>query len=422
MYPLTFGVFFLLLASLLFSAPLSAQGDMRFVGTTTKDNHALPGATVNVTMDGHEFKTLVTGKSGKFKLDLDLGHQYRMNFSAQGCIDMFMTLDLRVPPDKMGLYPAYAAEIPFFEPNSKTVKVGKYKDQPFIKVVFDGKHDFGDDPTYKFTDNLLVDPAEEARKQAAIAEAERKAKEEADRLAREDAERKAKELAEKKVLEEAVAKAKDAESRKKAEDALKAKEQETMETEAMRLEREKQDKQALEKKNRNIKTQYENDLLKMVAESEKKANLQKYTKMKDESQANSIIQVMRKEAELKAATEMIRQAEREKREQTLGNKQVKSTQMKKLVEAAALTQRTIRVTQSLKPEATSYKHIAKPNIVVSVVDGVLSDIRSTIITSGNSKIEFKKETYFWGSNYYYKDKVEIDEKTYTTELAKYLTK
>ncbi len=425
LHPLS-GVLVLLFV-LLSSSLLHAQGDMRFFGTATKDNHAFPGALISVTLDGREYKKVTTGKNGKFKFDFDMGHQYRLSFSAPGCVDMFMLLDLRVPPEKMNLFPDYAIEVPFFEPSNTTVKVDKYKDQPFAKVIYDGKAGFWDDPNYKFTEEILIDHAEESRKlAAAAAAAEKKAREEADRQARELAaaedERKAKAMAEQKILEEAVSKAKDEDSRRKAEEALKAKQQETMESEAMRLEREKQDKVVLEKKNRGIKSQYENDLLKMVAESEKQANLQKYNSMEKESQANSVIQTMRRDAELKAASEMIRQQEREREERTLVNKQTKVVLVKRLVEAAALTEKTIRVSQCPPKDPQSYTHISAPNVVVSVTEGVMSDIQLTIITRDDSKTVFKKETYFWGSCYYYKDNKATDEKTYTAEMVKYSAK
>jgi hypothetical protein len=406
---------------------LFAQGDMRFIGKTTKDGKPLAGAVVTVLMDGHNFTSITTGRLGNFKFDLDMGHQYRMNFSSSGCIDMYMLLDLRVPPDKMSMFPAYKIEVPFFEPGNKSVHVDLYKDQPFAKVVYDGKGGFEDDPTYKFVEKVVIDPAEEARKQAAIAAAaEQKVKDEADRKAREqillEEARKAKALSEQKALEEAVARAKDEESRKKAEEALSAKKEETMESDAMRLEKEKQEKAIMEKKNRGIKSQYENELLKMVAESEKKANLQKYNNMKNESEANSVIQSMRRNAELKAATEALRRQEKEKEERTLINKQLKVTQVKRLIEAAALTEKIIRISTSPNKDPQTYTHESIPNIVVSVTEGVLSDIRTTLISSGEFKVTYKKENYIWGSTYYYRDGKEIDEKNYTTELANYLKK
>jgi hypothetical protein len=421
------GLILVVFCSMINPVFVQAQGDMRFFGTATKDNKPLPGATVTVLMDGRNYKTVVTGRNGKFKFDFDMGHQYRLNYSAQGCIDMYMLLDLRVPPDKMNLFPDYGIEVPFFEPGNKTVHLDLYKDQPFAKVVFDGKNGFEDDPSYKFVEKVVIDPAEEARKQAALAAAaEQRAKEESDKRAHEDAiaegERMAKARAEQKSLEEAVARAKDDESRKNAEDALKAKQEETMESEAMRLEKEKQEKALLEKKNRGIKTQYENDLLKMVAESEKQANLQKYNGMKQESQANSVIQSMRQSAEVKAATEALRRQEKEKEEHTLVNKQVKVTQVKKLVEAAALTEKTIRISEAPVRDPKTYSHESIPNIVVSVTEGVFSDIRATIITNGDFKVVYKKESYFWGRNYYYENNKEIDEESYTRGLAKYSKK
>ncbi len=413
--------------SLFATSSLLAQGDMRFIGKTTKDNKPLAGATVAILMDGKPFTTITTGRLGNFKFDLDMGHQYRMNYSYPGCVDMFMILDLRVPPDKMSMFPAYKIDIPFFEPGNKTVHTELYKDQPFVKLVYNGKDGFEDDPTYKFVEKIVVDPAEEAKKQAAlIAAAEQKAKEEAERKARESAlaeeARKAKAAAEEKALEEAVSRAKDEESRRKAEEALQAKKEETMETDAMRLEKERQEKALLEKKNRGIKNRYENELLKMVAESEKKANLQKFNNMKNESEANSVIQSMRQSAELKGATEALRRKEKEKEEHTLVNKQIKVTQVKRLVEAAALTERTIRIESSPAKDPSTYSHESVPNIVVSVTEGMLSDIRMTIISNGNFRVNYKKENYIWGSTYYYKDGKEIDEKTYAAELAKYIKK
>jgi hypothetical protein len=417
-----------LIFSLFFLAPFAqlAQGDLRFFGTATKDDHPFPGATVHVTMDGQAYKKVITGRNGKFKFDFDFGHQYRLSFSALGCVDMFMLMDLRVPSDKMSLFPDYQIEVPFFEPLSKKVNVVKYKDQPFAKVVFDGKNGFEDDPNYKFTDDILIDQEAESRRMAAIHAAEEKEKEEKDKKAREDElaerERKMKAAAEQKSLEDAVALARDEESRKRAEKSLKENQEESMETEAIRLEREKQEKSTLEKKNRGIKSQYENDLLKMVAESEKKANLLKYNKMKEESQSNSVIKSMRKEAELKAAAELLRQEARQKQEQTLSNKQLKSTQIKKLVEAAALTERTIHIANTPKQDPKTYSHISPPNVVVSVIETILSDVRSTVITNGTEQVYFRQETYFWGNSYYYKDNREIDVKTYCIEIAKYLKK
>jgi hypothetical protein len=104
------------------------------------------------------------------------------------------------------------------------------------------------------------------------------------------------------------------------------------------------------------------------------------------------------------------------------NKQVKVIQVKKLVESAALTQRIVREAATPEKNPQNYSHTPLPNIVQSLTEGAMSDIRATIITIGDAKTVFKQETYFWGSKYYYKDGLEIDEKSYTTQLAKYLKK
>src|SRR5574337_522739 len=135
-------VFFLLLMGL----AAKAQGDMRFFGTATKDGKPLSGATVTVLMDGKQIINLTTGKNGKFKFTIDIGHSYRINFSAPGCVDMYMTMDLHTPPDKTWIYPDYVAEIPFFAANDPKVHTELFAQKPFIKVIFHRDKGFYDDP------------------------------------------------------------------------------------------------------------------------------------------------------------------------------------------------------------------------------------------------------------------------------------
>src|ERR1051325_10265917 len=86
---------FLAAAFLFFGLFANAQGDLRFFGTATKDNQPLAGATVTVVMDDtKEIIHLTTGKNGKFKFTIDLGHSYRINYYAPGCVSMYMTMDL----------------------------------------------------------------------------------------------------------------------------------------------------------------------------------------------------------------------------------------------------------------------------------------------------------------------------------------
>jgi hypothetical protein len=417
----------LLLFLFLLGTAVKAQGDMRFFGTATKDGSPLSGATVSVLMDGKQIYNLTTGKNGKFKFTIDIGHSYRINYSAPGCVEMYMTMDLHTPPDKAWVYPDYSAEIPFFESNDPKVKTELFALKPFIKIVFDGNKGFHDDPTYRFTDDLFKNPGIDQQKKR-----EEQAKKDAEEKARKDAEEKAQ-----KEEDERERIAKEEEDKRKADEELKNKAKnsvkppvqtdktpetnQTMETDEIKLEREKQEKLEHEKTNKNIRANYENNLLKLVAESERQNNLQKFNRMKEDAQSNSVVQTLRKEAQVKAENDFLIEKMKEKQKQTLANKRVKEENIKALVETAAKVERDDRATR-MKPVASSQNlnYSPSPNIVVTTEDNFLTETQSTVISWANgTRTTFSVDEYLWGSRYYYHDGVEIDEKTYDAELFKH---
>ncbi|GAB4131989.1 MAG: hypothetical protein Fur0041_02900 [Bacteroidia bacterium] len=391
-----------------------AQGDMRFFGTATKGGKPLSGALVNVYMDGKLIINLTTGKNGKFRFTVDIGHTYRINFSSPGCVDMYMTMDLKVPPEKAWIYPDYVAEIPFFEPNDPKIKTDLFAKKPFIKVIFDGTQGFYDDPSYRFIDEVFKDPLEEQKILLAKKEAEERTRKEAEEKA-------------KKEEEERLRLEREAELKRKAEEELKKNQQKdneaqqpTMESDAIKLEKEKQEKLEQEKQNRNIRNQYENNLLKMVAESERKTNLQKYNKMKEDADANSVVQVMRLEAQRKAQSDYLMEQQKERMRQELANKQVKSEKLNRLIQTVAQLERTEKAGK-LRPvvKAGPLNYIPSPHIITTTEDGFFSDVITTIIWwPGGKHIAFKKVIYWWGT-YYYKEEKEITEKIYNEERSAY---
>lgn len=416
---------FLITALLMFfGIAAKAQGDMRFFGTATKDGKPLSGATVTVLMDGKQIINLTTGKNGKFKFTIDIGHSYRVNYSAPGCVDMHMLMDLHVPADKAWIYPDYVAEIPFFAANDPKVKTELFAQKPFIKIVFDGGKGFHDDPKYRFIDEIFKDPLEEQRKKEELAkkEAEDKARRDADEKALRD-EQERNRLAQ----EEADRKKREEDERNKKKNLQtntgsdEPEEEPSMESDAIRLEREKQERLNREKQNKNIRAQYENNLLKLVAESERRNNLQKFNKMKDDAQGNSVVQTLRSEAEIKAQNDFLLEQRKEKQKQTLANKQVKEMQVKQLVQTAALVERDYRINH-LQPVVTSVplNYTPSPHVVITTKDGIFSNIISTIISwPGGPRTIFHVKEYWWGSRYYYRDDVEIDAKTYDAEIYRH---
>ena len=305
----------------------------------------------------------------------------------------------------------------------------EYKN-PFTKVIYDGKKAFMDDEAYlaAFTKDLLIDPAEQARELAAK-EAKEKAdkdKLEADAKAKKDAEEKLRAETEAILLADAKAKQdaidKSAElARLKAEAANKKEpNNQTMETEAIRLQREKEAKNNIAKKNKEIKTNYENDLLKTVAENERMAKEKAFNKQILDARSNTVITQMRSEANVKAESDKLREEQKLKQKKLLENQQYKSNEMRKLVEAAAFAERSVRISkQTTLPDVKGYVKKELPNFAVTVDNGIIKTVRTTTVTQGKKLDTYRKETYFWGSVYCYKNNIEIDESTYNNEIAFY---
>ena len=100
------------------------------------------------------------------------------------------------------------------------------------------------------------------------------------------------------------------------------------------------------------------------------------------------------------------------------NQQQKNNEMRKLVEAAAFAERSVRISkQKTLPDVNGYVQKESPNFAVTVDDGLIKTIRTTTVTQGKKLDIYRKETYFWGTVYCYKNNVEIDELTYNKEIT-----
>lgn len=426
-------IFMVLFFAFSFSVKSQAPGMLEFAGKATKDNKALAGATITVYRNGTILQEQVkTGKNGKYKFFLVFGSDYKITYSYPGCVDMYLIVyTSKLSKERGDLFPLYETETPFFETTSIGVRVSKYKN-PFTKVIYDGKKAFKDDDAYlvDFMKDLIVDPVEQAKivmereaKEKAEQEkllAQEKAKKEAEEELKKEIEEKL--LAEKKAKEDAIKNA--AELAKLKEDAEKQrlKENESMESEAMRLQREKEEKAALAKKNKEIKTNYENDLLKMVAENERTVKQEAYNVKKQEARSNTVIEQMRRENDLKAKADKLKEEQQEKQKITLENKQYKQQQMRKLVEAAAFAERSVKIgNQKSLPDIKNYSRKEQPNVAVAIEDGLIKTTRTTTVTINKQLITYRKESYFWGTTTCYKNDIEINEATYNVEVSYYLS-
>lgn len=405
------------LAFLCIGEKVFAQGDMRFFGTATKNGQPLSGAAVTVLMDGKQIINLTTGRNGKFKFTIDIGHTYRINFAAPGCVDMYMTMDLKVPPEKAWIYPDYQVEIPFFEPNDPRVNTELYAKKPFIKVVFDGNKGFYDDPAYRFVDEILKDPMEELRKRDEERQKREAEQKEKDRIAEEERLRKIAE--EQKNVPQPVV-VTQPNNPVNVPTAVSPVTDPTMETDAIRLERDKQEKENQKKDNQSVRAAYENNLLKMVAESEKKNNIEKYNQMKESAEVNSVVSALRRQAEVKGQREFLIEQDKERKRQTRANVQVRELHVRHLIETSAFIEREISL-GAFKPVAAAgpLNYMPSPHIVMITQKGFWTDEKKTVFTwPGGRSTVFKIVKHWWAS-YYYIDNKEVEEKLYRENLAAY---
>ncbi|MEO6883612.1 MAG: SpaA isopeptide-forming pilin-related protein [Bacteroidia bacterium] len=420
-------LFVLFGSAIVVSAQHKVVGYLEFDGKCLKNNKPLSGAVVTLYKNTEKQTQLTTGKNGKFKFFLDFGANYKITFSAEGAVNMSLLVMATIPTDKENIFPIYEIEVPFFEAGNADVNVSKYKN-PFTKVIFDGKNTFMDDEDYlkQFANGLLIDHDAEAK---ALAEKRAKEKAEQDKLAAQKAaDDKSKSDAAKQLAAQQRAQKDAAELAKlksSEETDLKTKESdknpsESMETDAIKLEKEKEAKAELAKKNAGIRSKYENDLLKAVAENERIEKEKKYEKMKAVAESNSVIETLRREAELKSKSNGLHKQEEKKQKETIINEQVQEQEIKGLIQAAAFAKRSIKINEQKKvPDIHSYQMEEAPSVAVMEVPGFLKNVKTITVTLGKKIISYRRESYVWGSEYYYKDNVEINVTRYIQETSKY---
>ncbi|HXU26655.1 MAG TPA: hypothetical protein VN698_05430, partial [Bacteroidia bacterium] len=300
---------------------------------------------------------------------------------------------------------------------------------PFTKIVYDGKKTFGDDEPYvkDFLEKLLIDPeeinkknvqlaiekeklemeaklkrdAEEKERQEQLAEAQRKAQEEADRI--------------KKLAED------QARASKKNNQVVKEEEPtQSMATEEVQLTIDKEKRSIKEKQNKAIRSTYESDLLKIVATNERKEKEGQFKKNKDKAEISEVIETLRKDAEVKARSEQIVFDFKMRNKQVVLNRGIKNKEMLTLIRQTAVNEKEAMFASIKKfPDPKNYKPAGLVGISSDVDKGTFKTTYTYTISKGNSKTTYRRESFNWGLNYYYKNDKEINELDYLKEIAQY---
>jgi hypothetical protein len=426
-------LFFLFFSLITFGVFSQERGYLEFAGRCLKNRQPIKGATVAIYKGSTKVTDLTTGKNGKFQFFLDFGTDYKVAFSYIGCADMYLMIYASKCPYDKAIFPIYDGDIPFFEYNNPTINYPLFKN-PFTKINYDGKKTFGDDEPYvkDFLDKLLIDPEEINKKNVQLAiekeklEMEAKLKRDAEEKERQqqlaDAQRQAQEEADriKKLADEQARVDKKNNEPKNPIAKQENESNQSMATEEVQLTIDKEKRNIKEKQNKAIRSTYESDLLKIVATNERKEKEGQFTKNKDKALVSEVIETFKKDAEVKARSEQVMFDFKMRNKQVVLNRGIKNKEMLTLIRQSAFNERDLKFASIKKfPEAKNYKPAGLVGISSDVDKGTFKTTYTYIISSGNNKTTYRRESFNWGVNYYYKNDKEINETDYLNEIAQY---
>ncbi|MCD6066288.1 MAG: hypothetical protein K0S33_1114 [Bacteroidetes bacterium] len=365
--------------------------------------------------------------------DLELGFDYKITFSSPGCADMYcMVYGAKCPADK-AIFPIYDIDVTFFEYGQARVNYLNFKN-PFTKIIFDGKKTFKDDDKYveQFLKDLYIDFDEIKKLEEEKLEKEKHEKElmvkqkleQEEKLRQEQialADKKAKEEAE--ILRRKLEEQHRLEKEKEAKSMVNVKENEANESmvkEEINLTIKKEQQKIKEKQNKAIKTNYENDLLKLVAENEKQLKEKTFTKERKEAEKNEVIEILRQEAITKAKASEVRFDKKIKAKQAVLNSRILNHEMTGLVKTVAQNSVSAKIAGTKTyPVAKNYRSKTMVGITTDSENGTFKNSYNISISEGDTKTIYRKEKYSWGLIYYFKNDTEINEEQYYNELSVY---
>lgn len=410
-------------------AVLIAQGDydtgyLEIRGSVRKSGKPIEGAVITVIKDGANEDSYTIKKNGKFTFELQWDHEYIIKFNAPGYIPTKMVVSTKLPPSvKLPIWPVYEIDVPFYGTSDSAVNKAALN-QPITKVAYDPKKKvFKDDDDYleQFSQILyipeekkVVAPPKEKEKDLAL-----------EKTLKPDAalkpEEQAKKLEEEKIRkEQAIAKTgspKKSKTEPGIEQPLAG--NADKETDAIKRERIKEAREIETIKNKAVKSQHENSILKVVAENERKGNEAEWLRLKNEEEFAEAIEKMKQYSIVKPNT-----FESETKKKTHALKSAGNLAIK----AKELNNTLIRIAEAER-EADKAKSKGKPKTssVLPVVSQVENkDVHKvetiTTITDPLGRTTFKKITYAWGTTYYFKNNKTISAELYKKELSLYSIK
>ena len=106
------------------------------------------------------------------------------------------------------------------------------------------------------------------------------------------------------------------------------------------------------------------------------------------------------------------------------NKQIKDEHEKTIILALAESeiekeQRSSKPVQVKKIGTSTFQYQIRPEIITRTKKDAFKTINTTIIKFPDREVKLQKITYVWGNVDYYKNDIEIDEQTFSKEIAKF---
>lgn len=420
--------------------PIEIFGNV--VGMPSKKN--LEGVVVSVYKGNFKVDEVKTDRKGKFSVFITPNSgDYQVRFSYPLHATMYCMVNSVVPEkftvvDKGHGFP----DLPMWPTNTKDVNVYAFKDNAFAKIRWE-KKSFGEDLAYfelfkRKLDNLeeLANIRQKELDEITMKDKLLKEKEEKERLEKEQKEKELKEkelalklqlLKEKEERERLIKEQKERLAKqKKLEEEQRMLEQQLVKTqedenvsEDVKIKQEKDIKEKIKKKNQAISAQYQNDLLVMVAENEKRMKESQMLKKKAETDANAIVEKMKKEAALKAELDKLGDEIEEMKKKREKDKLDKIQAENNIIKTAALVERVMKENGKGAGNAKEYSMVPPPVFVVEKTEGMFSWTSTVTITWLGKKTVLKREVYTWGSEYFYKDDKEINAMAFIAEIMKY---
>lgn len=403
----------------------------------------LTDAKITVYKNGVKQKDYSPNGKGKFTLELEYNYNYTIKFYSAGHIPMFMEVDGHLAKKLMPLWATFAIDVPFYENTNTRINPFAFS-KAFTKVAYDAKKKaFADDEEYLKAFSLELHDLDKAN-EIRLAElnkkkAEEKAKKDAEEKAKRDAEEKER-LEKERLL--AQQKQHEQEQEKQNETAQnepvkknqtlpgddllpEKKEREddklTYENDFQKVTREKYEKEKKAERNKKIKTTFENDLLRSVAEESRRMREEEYAKANGGIEALEKIERMKSEFSLIQASKDINNNGRNALMKQAKMMTIKVTEMNQLIRTAAEIEKEGKVVQLKKHQVTNnYGVNFRPKVMHSVAKNSYKTIHTTTLKYPDKKVIYQKEVYIWGSAYFYKNGVSITETEYVNDLKKLL--